>query len=285
MRILSILMGVIFAAAGIFLIANGGLSFMSVAFIVGMVFVAAGIVECLSYHGYRGENVTKSWIMIDGISTLLLGIVILMNKLSADMTVPLVLGMWIMMTGIRNFVHGYEKFGAKDPDSYSHMIIGGLSTVLGLYAFFNLDFFNFSTLSIIGVYMVFGGINLAHVGLTIKIVKPNFLKTKEELVEDATAKAAEAHEAAKEAIKMAKEAKYELMIVEQTPQEVLDKAMAAKPGTEAAAGVTTAEIVRAEAEKMESQVHAEVEEKLVAEVIAEVMTEKNTEKEETAEEV
>ena len=66
----------------------------------------------------------------------------------------------------------------------------------------------------------------------IIILKPDFLKTKQEMLEEAAAKAEEAHEAAREAIKVAKEAKAEVKVIEETPEELLDATMAPKPGTE-----------------------------------------------------
>ena len=44
MRIITIMMGTLFSVTGIYLIANGGLTFMSVAFIVGLMFAVAGVI-------------------------------------------------------------------------------------------------------------------------------------------------------------------------------------------------------------------------------------------------
>lgn len=232
MRIITIMMGTLFSVTGIYLIANGGLTFLSVAFIVGLMFAVAGVVECLSYSGYRGEDEAKSWILIDGTCTFMLGVLILMNKLAAEAAVPLVLGLWILFSGIRNFVKAWEKIEVRGERFYDHLLIGFVNIVLGLYAFFDQDLFNFSTVTLVGIYMLSGGINIAHVGATIKIRKPDFLKTKEEKLEEAAAKAAEAHQAAKEAIRFAKETKAELKVIEQTPAEEMDRTLAPKPGTE-----------------------------------------------------
>ncbi|MBR5488617.1 MAG: DUF308 domain-containing protein [Firmicutes bacterium] len=232
MRIITMLTGVLFSATGIFLVANGGLTFMSMAFIVGLVFAVAGVVECLSYSGYRGEDEVKSWIMIDGTCTFMLGALILMNKLSAEAAVPLVLGLWILFSGIRNFVHAWEKIDVRGEGFYNLLVIGLVNIILGLYAFFDQDLFDLSTVTLVGIYMITGGINIANVGATIKIRKPDFLKTKEEKMEEAAAKAEEAHQAAKEAIKFAKETRAELRVICETPAEELDLTLAPKPGTE-----------------------------------------------------
>ena len=104
MRILTMLTGILFMGAGIYLIANGGITVMSVAFVIGILFILGGIVECLSYNSYRGDEDDRTWILIDGMTTFLLGGLILLNKLSADAVVPMVLGLWVITTGVRNFV-------------------------------------------------------------------------------------------------------------------------------------------------------------------------------------
>lgn len=140
--------------------------------------------------------------------------------------------MSILFSGIRNFVRAWEKIDVRGDGFYDHLIIGFVNIVLGLYAFFDQDLFDFSTITLVGIYMLSGGVNIAHVGATIKIRKPEFLKTKEEKLEEAAAKAAEAHQAAKEAIRFAKETKAELKVIEQTPAEEMDRTLAPKPGTE-----------------------------------------------------
>lgn len=232
MRILTMLTGVLFIGAGIFLVANGGVTFLSVAFVVGVMFVIAGIVECLSYNSYRGDNVEKSWILNDGLTTFVLGVLILLNKISADAVVPMILGLWVLITGIRNFVHAWEHIEDRGSMFYDHLIVGLLNIIFGLYVFFNSEIFNLASITMIGLCVIVQGINILHVGATIIIIKPKFIKTKEEMLEAAAAKFEEAHANAKEAIKAAKEAQAELKTVERTPEELLDLALAPKPGTE-----------------------------------------------------
>ena len=47
------LTGLLFIGAGVFLVANGGVTFLSVAFVAVVMFVIEGIVEFLSYIRYR----------------------------------------------------------------------------------------------------------------------------------------------------------------------------------------------------------------------------------------
>ena len=232
MRILTMLTGILFLGAGIYLVANEGVTFLSVAFIVGLMFVIAGVVECLSYSSYRGDNVERSWILNDGTTTFVLGVLILLNKISADAVVPMILGLWVLITGIRNFVHAWEHIEERGNAFYDHLIIGLMNLILGLYVFFDGEIFNLASITMIGLCMIVQGVNIIHIGATIRVIKPKFIKTKEEMLEEAAAKFEEAHANAKEAIKAAKAAQAELKSVEETPEEILDPTLAPKPGTE-----------------------------------------------------
>lgn len=190
--------------------------------------------ECLSYNSYEEMRTTGRGILIDGMTTFLLGGLILLNKLSADAVVPMVLGLWVITTGVRNFVTAWENMEKRDRMFYDHLAIGLLNLIAGIYVFFDADIFNLATLTMVGLCIVVQGFNIFHIGAMIIILKPDFLKTKEEILQEAAAKAEEAHEAAKEAIKVAKEAEAEVKVIEETPEELLDVTMAPKLGTEEA---------------------------------------------------
>ena len=64
LRILTMLTGILYMGAGIYLIANGGITFMSVAFIIGVLFVFGGIVEFHYKNSYRGDEVDRKWIFV-----------------------------------------------------------------------------------------------------------------------------------------------------------------------------------------------------------------------------
>ncbi len=233
MRTLNMIMGVLFIGAGIFMIAaGGGVTFLSVAFVLGILFMAAGICECLSYKSYRGDEEDKKWVLIDGMTTFLLGFLIIFNKLAADTTVPLVLGLWAAVAGIRNLVRAWEKMESKDSYFYGHLIIGLINMIVGLYMYFNNDLFVLSVGVLVGICVLVQGLNILMVGSTILVIKSQFIMTKEEMLAHAVEEAEKAHQAAKEAIKGAKEAKANVKAIEETPEEELDAALAPKPSEE-----------------------------------------------------
>lgn len=232
MRSLNMFMGMLLVAAGVLMIANEGITFLSVAFILGILLMVAGVAECLSFKAYRGNTEETTWILVDGFTTFALGFLIIMNKLAADATVPLVLGFWVLITGIRNLIRAAENIEARDSYFYGHAIIGAFGILAGLYMYFNNDLLAMTTGIQVGICLLVQGANAFMVASTIIVFKPDFLKTKEELLAQAMEDAQKAQEAAKEAIMAAREAEAMVKEVKHTPEELLDKALAPKPGEE-----------------------------------------------------
>lgn len=232
MRSLNMFMGMLLVAAGVLMIANEGITFLSVAFILGILLMVAGVAECLSFKAYRGNTEETTWILVDGFTTFALGFLIIMNKLAADATVPLVLGFWVLITGIRNLIRAAENIEARDSYFYGHAIIGAFGILAGLYMYFNNDLLAMTTGIQVGICLLVQGANAFMVASTIIVFKPDFLKTKEELLAQAVEDAQKAQEAAKEAIMAAREAEAMVKEVKHTPEELLDKALAPKPGEE-----------------------------------------------------
>ena len=92
MRTLTVISGLLFVAGGGYFIAKEGITFLSVAFAVGILFMVGGIIECLSHSAYRGDGEDRTWVLIDGLTTFALGALIILDKISADIVVPQVLG-------------------------------------------------------------------------------------------------------------------------------------------------------------------------------------------------
>ncbi len=223
-------MGGLFILSGFFMIFNSGITFLSVAFVIGLLFILAGALECLSYKSYRGVEEDNKWVLIDGLVMFILGILIIFNKISADATVPSVLGVWVLTIGVRNLARAWEKIQRKDNYFYGHGIIGVVNVLVGLYMFFNDNLFGLTIAALVGICLITQGINLIMVASTIIVMKNEKIMTKEELLTKAVEEADAAHEAAREAVKMAKEAKANVKVIEVTPEEELDLMLAPKPG-------------------------------------------------------
>lgn len=217
MKFFTIITGGIFAFVGVFALVNSGLSFMSIAFPIGIVLLFVGLIQCLSYRSSRGDAESVHWMLIEGLTTFFLGVVVLSGRLAADIAVPVVFGMWVMISGIRGLVVISENFlgQEKNFDFFWTLGVGILNFGAGLYTFFNTDLLGFSVGTLVGVCIILQGLNMVKIGTAMTYKKPDLIKTKIEKLEEVTEQAALAHANVKEAIKAAKEAKKEVKKAEE----------------------------------------------------------------------
>ncbi len=220
MRILTIITGALLASSGVLCIANSGMSFISLAFPIGIVLMFVGIVQCFSYKRSKADEESQHWLIIEGLTTFILGIVVVTGQLAADIAVPVVFGMWVMISGIRALVLVAKSFTGEDKgfDFYWNLAVGVLNFVAGIYIFFNSVLVNFSVLLMLGVCLILQGVNMVKIGMSMSYTKPDLIKTKSEKLEEATVNAAIAHVAAREAIRAAKKAKAAVKEVEESKE-------------------------------------------------------------------
>ena len=189
MRLLTIISGVLLVATGVFGIANQGVSFLAIAFIIGIVMIFAGTIQASGYiygrYSNREEIVTDSdkpidiqksyiqtqnnshgWIMIDGLVTFVLGLLVLSNQLKAEIAIISVFGMWMLNAGIRRLViSSYINQNKKPVNFYWTLGTGVLNTVAGIYAFYNANIFQLPLATLLGGFFVLQGISSLELGI------------------------------------------------------------------------------------------------------------------------
>jgi uncharacterized membrane protein HdeD (DUF308 family) len=189
MRLLTVISGVLLVATGVFGIANQGVSFLAIAFVIGIVMIFAGLVQASGYiYGrysnreeipveddnstdkqrqfIRTQNNSHGWIMIDGLVTFILGLLVLSNQLKAEIAIISVFGMWMLNAGIRRVVtSSYIDRKKKSGNFYWTIGTGILNTVAGIYAFYNDSIFQFPLATLLGGLFVLQGISTLELGV------------------------------------------------------------------------------------------------------------------------
>ena len=224
MRAFLIITGMIMVGTGVFTIANGGLTFISVAFIIGIALILSGLALTLSYKRINGEtDETVHWVSVEGITSIVLGIIVLTGFLAADIAVQAVFGFWVMISGIRSMVV-YVAGGDKSKFHWP-TIIAVLEFVIGVLSFFNFEILQVPVLFLVGFCMVVQGVDSIRIGIEMTYIKPDAIKSKEELVADAEEAVQSAKADVHEAIQTAKEAKETLQEVKEAPsvEEVIEE--------------------------------------------------------------
>lgn len=169
MRGLTIVSGILMIATGAFCFINPGQTFMTMAFVVGAVMTVCGIIHALAYYigrGVHNKGDNNGWILIDALLTLLLGILILFNQLTVDIAIPMIFGMWVLVSGLLRLEAATRINKQVKPGNFRAAFITGLvTTVLGILGFVNPFVTYVSVIILLGIFLVMQGINSVELGL------------------------------------------------------------------------------------------------------------------------
>jgi uncharacterized membrane protein HdeD (DUF308 family) len=216
MRILTIIGAILMILAGALCFISPGQTFLALAFVVGMVMVINGAIQTLSYLTGRGLNNkgdNNGWILVDALITLLLGILVLCNQLVADAAIPMVFGMWVLVTGILRIEAATRINKEKKRTNYrTAMVTGVVTTLIGLFGFINPLVTLLTTVLLLGFFLVMQGINALELGINMPHEKKSYVRI---------------YKRKREAVKITEE--------EETPEKVAER-LKSKEEAEANAG-------------------------------------------------
>ena len=171
MRILTLAGGILMVATGIFCFINPGQTFMTMAFVIGSVMVINGLIHALGFllaRGSFGIGDNNGWILIDAVLTLLLGILILCNQLTVDIAIPMIFGMWVLVSGLLRFEAATRINRQKKPANFKAAMITGVVTIIvGLFGFINPLITYVSVIVLLGIFMVVQGGNSIELGINM----------------------------------------------------------------------------------------------------------------------
>lgn len=180
MRILTIISGVLMVLVGAFCFMNPGQTFLVLAFVVGMVMVINGMIHALAYfigRGLHNRGDNNGWILTDALITLLLGILILCNQLVADIAIPMVFGMWVLVSGILRIEASTHINRQKKKVNFITTLFTGVLTVLvGVFGFINPMIGWLSVAVLLGMFMLMQGINIIELGINMPHEKKSDVK-------------------------------------------------------------------------------------------------------------
>lgn len=181
MRSLTIFSGVLMLACGAFCFISTGQTFLDIAFVVGIVMVINGIIHTLAYlvgRGLHNKGDNNGWILVDGLITLVLGILVLCNQLVVDVAIPMVFGMWVLVSGILR-VEAASRINRdkKRTNFRSTLITGILTVVIGVFGFINpIVPWMSSVVFLLGLFLCMQGINIIELGVNMPHEKRDYVK-------------------------------------------------------------------------------------------------------------
>lgn len=184
MRLLTIISGVMLVITGLFCFANSGETFLALAFILGLVMILSSIIQIISYWWGRVDRKdNNSWIFVEAIITLIMGILVQTSLIAADAAIPMVFGMWVMFSGVLRFVVATLINPSKKTSNFVWtMMIGILGVICGIYAFINPVIGNLPIAVLLGIIFLMQGIGILELGIHMPHEKKDNSKPKARMI-------------------------------------------------------------------------------------------------------
>ena len=112
-RVLWIIAGVLLIIAGVTCIGSPETALGGLSILLGISMLFSGVVDILIFSVSHNLIYGSGWFLLDGILTVMLSIFLLANKGFTMMSLPYIMGMWLIFTGVGRFVSSFDlkRFG------------------------------------------------------------------------------------------------------------------------------------------------------------------------------
>ena len=157
-RILWIIAGVLLVIVGIYCLFNPDVGLLSLSLYIGIAMLISGIIDIVIFAKWNGKMFGARWFLADGILTVLLALFLLFNQAFTMLSLPFIFGMWLLFSGINQFVNSFElqAFGVR---GWGWLTASGvLMAVVGFFSLFD-PIANLFALSVLtGILLICEGI-------------------------------------------------------------------------------------------------------------------------------
>ena len=167
MRILTVLTAIFLMAVGIWTFTNQGMVFLNIAFVLGVAMTVTGFLCVLIYFFAPGRQPGFGWFLAEGLLTLTLGTIVLLNQLIIDSIVLPFFGMWLLFCGVMRIVSSLHLILVKNNSWIVNLLLGAISAAVGVYAFYNQVAAGLSLVILTGVFFLMQGVNVLVYGFFI----------------------------------------------------------------------------------------------------------------------
>lgn len=202
MRTIMFIGSLAMVATGIFCLANGSAAFISVAFVVGLIFSLMGVAELIIGRRTSQEVLGKGMsLALDGIILFIFGIVILSGQVTDDVSAQMLFALWVTIEATMSVGEKFSNITNRAENDDAGTVLSVAMLVLGIYTFFNTHLLNMNAILLIGAAIIFLGLKRFRISFSIEYTKSGFLTGNEERLKEAEAEERKALAKAKEGIR------------------------------------------------------------------------------------
>lgn len=107
-RVLWMIAGALLIVAGMMCLMHPGVALSSASLFLGIAMMFSGIVDIIIFATGHAWMFGAGWFLVDGILTVLLSLFIFGNQWFTTLTLPFIMGMWLLFSGISKFVNSFD---------------------------------------------------------------------------------------------------------------------------------------------------------------------------------
>ncbi|MBR5853484.1 MAG: DUF308 domain-containing protein [Alistipes sp.] len=113
---LSLLIGIMAIAIGFLVLVNPVGSYYTFALWMGLAILLSGVMGLVQSLTSQNYFVRRGWLVLASVADIIIGIILLFNSLLAEMTLPLLLGFWLLYRGCVMLAQGFDlrSYGMRD---------------------------------------------------------------------------------------------------------------------------------------------------------------------------
>lgn len=189
-------------ATGIFCLANGSAAFLSVAFVIGIIFALMGVTEFIIGRRASQEVLGVGMnLASDGIILFVFGIIILSGQITDDITAQMLFALWLTIESTLSVGGNFSELPNRAKEDNAGVVLGVAMLILGIYTFFNTRVLNLNAILLIGASIILLGLKRFRISFSIEYTKSGFLTGNEERLKEAEEEERKALAKAKEGIR------------------------------------------------------------------------------------
>ena len=189
-------------ATGIFCLANGSAAFLSVAFIIGIIFTLMGVTEFFIGRRANQEVIGVGMNLVsDGIILFIFGLLILSGQITDDITAQMLFALWITIEATLSVGGNLSEISTRVKNDNTDIVLAVAMLILGIYTFFNTRLLNLNAILLIGALIIMLGLKRFRISFNIEYTRSGFLTGNEERLREAEAEEKKALAKAKEGIR------------------------------------------------------------------------------------
>ena len=140
---------------GILLVFQSEMTIMAISYVIGGILVAIGALALIRYIKKAADKESTSELdIIDGIVTIIFGVIIIQNYQALASIIPIVLGVTIIVSSVGKLNYAFQLKADDNQLWKTTMIISIISTICGVVLLFNPFSAAIGIMKIIGIFII-----------------------------------------------------------------------------------------------------------------------------------